>query len=181
MPADVIVVGIGVAPAIEWLEGSGLTLRDGVVCDGTLNAGVPGIYAAGDVARWPNALFGEEMRVEHWTNASEQGAVAARNLLVAAEGGVPEPYAPVPFFWSDQVPHRIQFLGRSSGDEPGDEVRVVHGALGEHKVLALFGRRGRLWGVLGVNVPRLVMPYNKLLETAVSWDDALAFSVTKET
>ena len=130
MPADVIVVGIGVAPAIEWLEGSGLTLRDGVVCDGTLNAGAPGIYAAGDVARWPNALFGEEMRVEHWTNASEQGAVAARNLLVAAEGGVPEPYAPVPFFWSDQVPHRIQFLGRSSGDEPGDEVRVVHGALG---------------------------------------------------
>ena len=85
VPADVIVVGIGVAPATGWLDGSGLTLRDGIVCDATLAAGPPGVYAAGDVARWPNALFGEEMRVEHWTNAAEQGAAAARNLL--ADGG----------------------------------------------------------------------------------------------
>ena len=84
VPADVIVVGIGVAPATGWLEGSGLTLRDGVVCDDTL-AAAPGVWAAGDVCRWPNRLFGEEMRVEHWTNAAEQGAVAARNLLATVE------------------------------------------------------------------------------------------------
>ena len=113
VPADVVVVGIGVAPATAWLDGSGLELRDGVVCDATLAAGPPLVYAAGDIARWPNELYGEEMRVEHWTNAAEQGAAAARNLLVDAAGGTPVPYAPVPFFWSDQARHRIQFLGRA--------------------------------------------------------------------
>ena len=84
--ADVVVVGIGVTPNTNWLEGSGLRLRDGVVCDANLNAlgvsgaVVPGVFAAGDVARWPNGLFGEEMRVEHWTNAAEQGAHVATNL-----------------------------------------------------------------------------------------------------
>ncbi len=172
VPADVIVVGIGVAPVTGWLEGSGLTLRDGVVCDETLAAGPPGVYAAGDVARWPNALFGEEMRVEHWTNAAEQGAAAARNLLATAAGGPATAYAPVPFFWSDQARHRIQFLGRSATDD-GDVVEVLVGTTAEHRFLALYGRRGRLWGALGVNVPRLVMPYSKLLESRVSWDDAL--------
>jgi NADPH-dependent 2,4-dienoyl-CoA reductase/sulfur reductase-like enzyme len=173
VPADVVVVGIGVAPATEWLEGSGLALRDGIVCDATLAAGPPGVYAAGDVARWPNALFDEEMRVEHWTNAAEQGAHAARNLLAAAAGGAGAAYAPVPFFWSDQARHRVQFLGRSSGDQDGDEVRLVVGSPDGRRFLALYGRRGRLWGVLGLNAPRLVMPYAKLLEQAVTWDDAL--------
>ena len=113
VPADVVVVGIGVAPATGWLEGSGLELRDGVVCDATLAAGPPGVYAAGDVCRWPNPLFDEEMRVEHWTNAAEQGAHAARSLLAAAAGQPAAPYAPVPFFWSDQYGQRIQFLGRA--------------------------------------------------------------------
>ncbi|MDH4169657.1 MAG: NAD(P)/FAD-dependent oxidoreductase, partial [Acidimicrobiia bacterium] len=78
--ADVVVVGIGVIPNTAWLEGSGLTLDDGVVCDETCLA-APGVTAAGDVARWPNRRFGELMRVEHWDNAVEQGAVAARRLL----------------------------------------------------------------------------------------------------
>ncbi|MET0910150.1 MAG: NAD(P)/FAD-dependent oxidoreductase, partial [Ilumatobacteraceae bacterium] len=138
VPADAIVVGIGVAPATAWLDDSGLELRDGIVCDATL-AAAPGVYAAGDVARWPNALFGEEMRVEHWTNAAEQGALAARNLLAVAAGGVAEAYSPVPFFWSDQGRHRIQFLGRSATTEDGDVVEVV-AQLDEHRFLALYGR-----------------------------------------
>ena len=154
-----IVVGIGVAPATGWLDGSGLELRDGIVCDATLAAGPARVYAAGDVARWPNDLFGEEMRVEHWTNAAEQGAAAARNLLATAGGGSAAAYAPVPFFWSDQARHRIQFLGRSATEDDGDVVEVVVGRPAEHRFLALYGRRGRLWGALGVNVPRLVMPY----------------------
>jgi NADPH-dependent 2,4-dienoyl-CoA reductase/sulfur reductase-like enzyme len=172
VPADVIVVGIGVTPATDWLVGSGLELGDGVVCDPTLRAGVPGVYAAGDLARWPNELFAEEMRVEHWTNAAEQGAAAARNLLAVAAGGAPAAYAPVPFFWSDQVPHRIQFLGRGGADDDVEAVVVV-GTPESGRFLALFGRRGRLWGALGVNVPRLVMPYRTLLATAATWDDAL--------
>jgi len=176
VPADVVVVGIGVAPVTDWLEGSGLQLRDGVVCNEFLNAlhedgsVVAGVFAAGDVARWPNSLFDEEMRVEHWTNAAEQGAHAATNLrhLAAAEPMVA--YAPLPFFWSDQFEHRIQFLGRASAD---DEIRVVAGSIEDKKFLALFGRHGRLHGALGVNAPRWVMPTRKLFLDRATWAEAL--------
>ncbi len=179
--ADVIVVGIGVAPATEWLEGSGLELRDGVVCDETLAAGRPRIYAAGDIARWPNALFDEEMRVEHWTNAAEQGAVAARNLLAELAGGhghavragavlLERPAPP---------PHPVPRPRRRAS--AGDRVEVVVGDPAEHRFLALYGRGDRLRGALGVNAPKLVMPYRRLLDEAVSWDDAVAFSATQQT
>ena len=180
VPADVIVVGIGVAPATAWLEGSGLEIRDGVVCEATLAAGPPGIYAAGDIARWPNELFDEEMRVEHWTNAAEQGAVAARNLLAAAQGGDGEPYAPVPFVWTDQGRHRAQFLGRPAGDADDDTVQVVVGNPAERRFVALYGRRGKLRGVLGLNLPRLVMPYRALLQAGATWDDALALAAQQQ-
>jgi NADPH-dependent 2,4-dienoyl-CoA reductase/sulfur reductase-like enzyme len=177
VPADAIVVGIGVTPNTHWLEGSGVRLRDGVVCDANLNAVdvsgavVPGVFAAGDVARWPNGLFDEEMRVEHWTNAAEQGAHAALNLRHLAAGEPYDPYEPLPFFWSDQFEHRIQFLGRAAAD---DEVRVVAGSVAGGKFLALFGRNGHLHGALGVNAPRWVMPTRKLFLDRASWDEALA-------
>ncbi|MGA0068740.1 MAG: FAD-dependent oxidoreductase, partial [Miltoncostaeaceae bacterium] len=84
-----VIVGIGVAPATGWCEGSGLTINNGIVCDAHLNAGVPRVYAAGDLLRWPNNLFTDVeplMRVEHWTNAAEQGAHAAKNLLAEING-----------------------------------------------------------------------------------------------
>jgi NADPH-dependent 2,4-dienoyl-CoA reductase/sulfur reductase-like enzyme len=171
LDADVVVVGIGVAPATEWLATSGLELRDGVVCDATLAAGPPGVFAAGDITRWPNELFREEMRVEHWTNAAEQGALAARNLLAVSAGGRASAYAPVPFFWSDQYAARIQFLGRAG---PDDEVRVVSGSVAERSFVALYGQAGRLRGVLGVSRPRQVMGFQRLLAAGVTWDDALA-------
>ncbi len=177
VPADAIVVGIGVTPNTHWLEGSGLRLRDGVVCDANLNAldvsggVVPGVFAAGDVARWPNGLFDVEMRVEHWTNAAEQGAHVATNLRHLAAGEPFEPYEPLPFFWSDQFEHRIQFLGRASSD---DEVRVVAGSVADAKFLTLFGSGGRLHGALGVNAPRWVMPTRKLFLERASWDEAVA-------
>jgi NADPH-dependent 2,4-dienoyl-CoA reductase/sulfur reductase-like enzyme len=173
--ADVVVVGVGVAPATGWLEGSGLELRDGVVCDASLAAGPPGVYAAGDVCRWPNQLFGEEMRVEHWTNAAEQGAHAARAILGAAAGEPPIPYAPVPFFWSDQYGLKLQFLGRARAD---DDVRVVHGSTEEHGFVALYGRAGRLRGVFGMARPKLVMGYQRLLAERVTWEDALAHAAS---
>ncbi len=186
--ADIVVVGIGVVPATAWLGDSGLQLRDGVVCDETLNAmnaegeAVPGVYAAGDVLRWPNPLFGEEMRVEHWTNAAEQGAAAAKNLLAAAgrSEGAPEPYAPVPFFWSDQFDIRVQFLGRAHDD---DGVEVVLGSTepdedGAVKFLALYRTGDRVHGALGVNAPRWVMKMRGTLLEQASWDDALAHAAT---
>jgi NADPH-dependent 2,4-dienoyl-CoA reductase/sulfur reductase-like enzyme len=173
VPADTVLVGIGVMPATDWLETSGLELHDGVMCDATLATAVPGVYAAGDVARWYNELFDAEMRVEHWTNAAEQGAVAAKNLLAVQRGDEPEPYAPVPFFWSDQYDRRIQFLGRATA---GDEVQVVAGSPDDRQFLALYGSNGRLNGALGLNMPRLVMPYRKLLAARASWDEALEFA-----
>ncbi len=169
--ADVIVVGIGVSPAVEWLAGSALRVTDGVVCGSDLNAGAPLVYAAGDMMRWHNPLFDEEMRVEHWTNAAEQGSLAASNLLSEAAGQPTEAYAPVPFFWSEQFDRRIQFLGRAGAD---DEVRIVAGSIADRRFAALFGRAGRLRGVLGVNMPRHVMPFRKSLMERLSWDDALA-------
>lgn len=172
--SDVVVVGIGVAPATAWLEGSGLELADGIVCDDALFTGVPGVFAAGDCARWHNHAFDPHddavMRVEHWTNAAEQGAAAAANLLAAARGDALTPYSSVPFFWSDQFESRIQFVGRAHGD---DEVHVFAGAL-DGPFAALYGHRGRLRGVLGVSMPKLVMPFRALLAAGATWDEALA-------
>jgi len=170
--ADVVVVGIGVSPATAWLDGSGLDVRDGVVCDATLATGVPGIVAAGDVARWYHTGLGEELRIEHWTNAAEQGAAAARTLLAQAAGSVAAPYAPVPFFWSDMGRQRIQLVGRGVDEAAGDEISYAIGSPDDERFLALVRRGDRLRGAVGLNAPRLVMPYNALLAGAASWDDA---------
>lgn len=176
VPADVIVVGIGVQPAADWLAGSGLDLADGVICDATLATSVPGVYAAGDICRWPNELTGDEARIEHWTNAAEQGAAAARNLLATAAGGAASAYAPVPFFWSDQGDHRLQFLG-AGGLGPDDRVEIVAGDPAANRFIALYGRGDRLRGVLGVNVPKQLMAYRALLLGGARWDDGVALAV----
>ena len=167
--ADVVVVGVGVEPETGWLESSGLTLDNGVVCDATCATSAPGVVAAGDIARWPNSLFGETMRVEHWSNAVEQGAAAAQRLL--AGPGEAVDFAPVPYFWSDQYDTKIQFLGRCC---PTDDVQVVDGSLEERRFVALFGRDGRLFGALAFNRPRQLMAYRKLLAAKTSFEDALA-------
>lgn len=176
VPADVIVVGIGVVPATEWLDDSGLDIRDGIVCASDLNVGTPLVYAAGDAVRWHNPLFDEEMRIEHWTNAAEQGARAASNLIAEAAGSETTPYAPVPFFWSEQYDRRIQFLGRRI---EGGLARMISGSVAEREFAVLFGSGGRLTGVLGVNSPRMVMPFRKPLFDRITWDDALEFAAAR--
>jgi 3-phenylpropionate/trans-cinnamate dioxygenase ferredoxin reductase subunit len=168
--ADVVVVGVGVIPETKWLERSGLALDDGVLCDKTCLA-APGIVAAGDVARWPNPLFdGQSMRLEHWTNATEQGVHAARRLL-----GHDEPFAPVPFVWSDQYDRKIQTVGVVSA-EPDVDMHIAHGRLADRQFVALFGRHGRLLGALGINRPRFVMQYRRIIAERGSWDTALALA-----
>jgi 3-phenylpropionate/trans-cinnamate dioxygenase ferredoxin reductase subunit len=170
LDVDLLIVGIGVVPNTEWLEGSGLTLDNGVVCDGTCLA-APGVVAAGDVARWPNPRYGELMRVEHWDNAVQQGVHAARRLLQSDEEATP--FAPVPWFWSDQYDRKVQLAGRP---HPDDEVRVVAGSTAEHRFAAFYGRDGRFTAALGMNRPRQVMQSKGLLEAGTSWDEALAFA-----
>ncbi len=167
--ADAVLVGIGAAPATQWLEGSGLELADGVVCDAACRATrAPFVVAAGDVARWPNALFGESMRIEHWTNATEQADHAVATLLAGESGGAP--FTPVPFVWSDQYDRKLQIAGRFG---PDDESQLVDGSLEERRFAMVFGRAGKLRGVLGMNRPRVVMKYRALIRDGVSFDEAL--------
>jgi len=168
VPADVVVVGIGVAPSVEWLGGSGLTLDNGVRCDGALFA-ADRVVAAGDVANWVRPSTGLPARVEHWTNAAEGGAAAARNLLAGSAAAVP--YDPVPFFWSDQYKAKIQMIGLPDAE---DEVEVVSGSGSEGKMVALYRSGDRLSGVLAISQPAKLMGYRPLLAAGASFDEALA-------
>jgi NADPH-dependent 2,4-dienoyl-CoA reductase/sulfur reductase-like enzyme len=168
LSADVVVVGVGAVPETEWLARSGLEIADGVVCDASC-AAAPSIVAAGDVARWYHALYDETLRIEHWTNAVEQAEAAAQRLL-AGPGGA-EPFAPIPFVWSDQFELKIQVAGRI---RPDDEVFVAHGSLEERRFVALHGREGRLTGALGLNRVRQLMGYRRMMRDGVSWEEAIA-------
>ncbi|MBI2709658.1 MAG: FAD-dependent oxidoreductase [Actinobacteria bacterium] len=165
--ADVVVVGIGVAPTTGWLEGSGLRLADGVVCDPSCVA-ADGIVAAGDVARWAHPRYGS-IRVEHWENAIAQGEHAAARLLAGSGPG--EPFSPVPWFWSDQYDRKLQAVGRPSA---GDEVVVVDGSLAERRFVALYGRDGVVQGAVGMNRPSAVVRWRDRLAEPVGWDEAVA-------
>jgi NADPH-dependent 2,4-dienoyl-CoA reductase/sulfur reductase-like enzyme len=170
LEADLVVVGIGVVPATEWLEGSGVTLDDGVVCSDSLFA-ADRVVAAGDVSRWTHPTLGEQIRVEHWTSAAEGGTVAARNLVAGERAAAP--YDPVPFFWSDQYETKIQVIGLPG---PDDEVVVVEGTVEEGRLVALYRRGDRLRAVLGFSRARQLMAYRPLLAAGASFDEALALA-----
>jgi len=162
--ADEVLIAVGSLPNTEWLEDSGLTIDNGVVCD-EYCAAAPGVYAAGDVARWHNPLFGTSMRIEHRTNAAEQGMAAARNLLNA---GSPKPFAPVPYFWSDQYDMKIQAYGYLRGHE---EIAVVEGDLAERRFLAAYRTGDRVAGVLGVGMPpKAIRPWRQAVATQAHWE-----------
>jgi NADPH-dependent 2,4-dienoyl-CoA reductase/sulfur reductase-like enzyme len=169
LDGDLVVVGIGIEPEVDWLRASGLTVHDGLVCSETLQA-AERVVAAGDVARWFHRSSDRTVRVEHWTHAAESGAAAARNLLAGPDA---TPYDPVPFFWSDQYKTKIQMIGLP---DPGDEVVVVGGSVEEAKLVALYRRGDRLAGVLAFSQPRQLMGYRPLLAAGASFDEALALS-----
>jgi NADPH-dependent 2,4-dienoyl-CoA reductase/sulfur reductase-like enzyme len=165
LETDLVVVGVGAALNTAWLESSGLQVGDGVVCDASLNAGPPRVFAIGDVASWPNALFGRRMRVEHWTNAGEQARHAARNLV----HGTDTPYVSSTYFWSDQYGHRITFTGSPAADE----ILVVDGTPGEGPFLAWYRAGNRLVGAFALDSTRLLVQSKLLIESWASWTEAL--------
>jgi NADPH-dependent 2,4-dienoyl-CoA reductase/sulfur reductase-like enzyme len=166
--ADVVVVGIGVTPNTEWLERSGLTLDNGVVCNGAGEA-APDVYAAGDVARVANRWHGDSPRIEHWTNAVEQAVHAAENVLAGPEAR--RSFSSVPYFWSDQYERKIQFIGRA---RPHDEMVIVDGSLADRRLTALYRRGDRVVACLAVNQPLALIKCRKLLAAGVSWEAALS-------
>ncbi len=167
--ADLVVVGIGVRPATDWLVGSGLALDDGVVCDATCATSLPDVVAAGDVARFHHAGAGAALRIEHWSHAVEMASHAARRLLGGATFS--EAFTPVPYFWSDQYDVKIQFAGRLA---PGDELALIEHAPQARKLVALFGRAGRLTAVLTWNRAPVLVRYRRAIADGLAWDDALA-------
>ncbi|MFC6236333.1 NAD(P)/FAD-dependent oxidoreductase [Longivirga aurantiaca] len=141
--ADLVVVGIGVRPAVGWLSGSGLDISDGVLCDEECRAiGADGVVAAGDVARWQNPAYGRAMRIEHWTNAVEQSEYAARSLLGVQEG----PFRSIPYFWSDQFTMHLQCAGVR-----GDTDEVVEGSMATGAFVIESRVDDRVVGVLASN------------------------------
>lgn len=165
LEADVALVGVGAVTNLEWLEGSGLAVAGGgVLCDESL-AAAPAVVAAGDVATWPGGAGGAPLRLEHRTNAAEQGDHAAGTLL-----GERAPYRTVPYVWSDQYDVKIQLLGTP---EPDDECRLVAGATGEGRFAALYGRAGVLTGAVAFSMPRLLMRLRPLLEAGAGYSTAL--------
>ncbi|MEU8798457.1 FAD/NAD(P)-binding oxidoreductase [Spirillospora sp. NPDC048819] len=158
VPADVVVEAVGSVPCVEWLEGNGLDLSDGVLCDGALRVeGRPEVVAVGDVARFPNPRYDDvPRRVEHWSIPTDTAKHAARTLLGQDVG----PFMPLPSFWSDQYGMRLQSFGAPNlGD--GD-IRVLEGDLGGEVVLG-YHRDGRLVGVVMIGCTRSQVGYRKRL------------------
>ncbi|PAK28027.1 FAD-dependent oxidoreductase [Streptomyces sp. alain-838] len=143
--ASTVVVAVGSTPATAWLADSGLTIADGVVCDACCRA-AEGVYAVGDVARWHHEGLDRLVRLENRTNATEQAAVVAANIL-----GAERTHIPVPYMWTDQFDTKIQVYGRPSAE---DDVQIVEGGEEERRFVALYRSGGRTTGVLGWNMPR---------------------------
>jgi len=172
--ADLVVVGVGVAPTTGWLEGSGLALDNGVLCDAACfvkaeagGARLDFVVAAGDVARWHNRLFEEDMRVEHWTNAVEQGEAAARNLLRGSQEA--EDFSPPTYFWSDQYDVKIQYVGRA---RPGDRMELAEGSIEERRFVAAYLRHDRVVAALAMNRPARIVAWQQRVAARAPWEPA---------
>lgn len=161
---DYVIAGVGACPSVEWLRGSDVEVANGVVCRPDLRTSVPGVVAAGDVAHWRNPLFGEEMRVEHWTNAVEQGRHSAGTLL-----GDRTPFEAVPYFWTDQFDAKARFVGCA---HPDDDLVIERADA--TSLVALYGRAGVLRGAVCVGSPRLLAHYREAIAQRAAWEDHVA-------
>ena len=173
---DLVVVGIGVIPNIEWLEGSGVETDRAVRCDRYMRTSLPDVYALGDLASWYNPRYGERMRVEHWTNTVQQSTTVARNIVASVAGDDPVAYDGIPYFWSDQYGHRLQLVGRASGDEPV----FVHDPPGQPAMMALYRDGDRLGGAFAIDTVGPLMQMRSLLVRNASLDEAFALTAELE-
>ncbi|MFF9808216.1 NAD(P)/FAD-dependent oxidoreductase [Streptomyces coeruleorubidus] len=167
LPAATVVVGIGAIPNDEWLRSSGLQIDNGVVCDENSRAvGAPHVHAVGDVARWFHPRHGSLVRVEHWTNAVEQAACVAHNIVHPDR---PRAYEPVEYVWSDQYDWKIQLAGRT-----GDDLAhvTVEGADPTRTFAVLYADpEGGFSGAVTVNWPRALITCRRALAATHTLDE----------
>jgi len=159
LPADVVVVGVGAQPNVEWLAGSGVEVDGGVVTDASCATNVPGVVAVGDCASSYDPMLGRHRRIEHWTHALQQPATATATLLGACAA---PPYAPLPYFWSEQYGRQLQLAG---SHQPGDVVTVVEGSTDSRSFVATYERDGRLVAVLGLDASGAFARWRRTLRT----------------
>ena len=162
--ADVVVIGVGTRPRVEFLAGLGLDLTDGVLCTPTCHViGLDDVVAAGDCARWPNLRFDEHpYRVEHWINAVEHARAAADALLAGPSRAVP--FAPIPRFWSEQHDVKIQSIGMP---RLADRVTLIERDPRSHRTIATYHRGDDLVGVIAIDEPRRLLDYTRELANSI--------------
>ena len=141
LAADLVVVGIGVRPRTQLAEKAGIALDRGVLVDAYLKTNVPEIFAAGDIARWPDPHGGDNIRVEHWVVAERQGRTAALNMLSRRE-----PFTAVPFFWSQHYDVPINYVGHA---ESWDDL-AIEGDIAARDCLLSYKRKGRVLAVASI-------------------------------
>lgn len=160
-PADLVVVGVGIVPNVELASDAGIDCENGVLVDEHCRTSAERVFAAGDVARWPDAYSGERVRVEHFQNAERQGAHAARTML-----GDEAPYFDLPWFWSDQYDVNLQMLGHPSDDLD----RIVRGSFDDREFAALYLRGEHVVAALAMNRGKDISAARRLISRRIAVD-----------
>ena len=159
VPADLVILGTGVSPRVGLAQAAGLTCDNGVSVDAYLQTSAPHVFAAGDIARWPDPHSGERLRVEHWVVAERQGQTAAANML-----GARRAFDMVPFFWTKHFDLAIRYVGHANGRDDA----IVDGNLNKRDAIVRFRRNGRDLAVASVGRDMTIMEIEREMAAGVT-------------